>query len=412
MASQVSDEQLKTTNTQRNGNKYLINLIELSAQTDLSLELTAAMSMMDGALVVVDCVESVSLQTDVLLLHALGDRIRPVLTLDKIDRCFLELQVDGEVAYHTFSHVIHSINVSSASNDDGHLGDVQVCPGKGTVAFSGQHGWAFTLTRFAKMYASKFGVDEAKMMEMLWGENFFDKHTNKWTTKNTCSSTCKRGFVQFCYEPIKEIINTCMNGQKEKLWPMLQKLNITMMPDDKELTGKALMNRVMQAWLPAGTALIEMMIFHLPSPPTAQKHRVENLYEGPLGDTYSNAIRNCDTEGPLMLYVSLKIPTSDKGSSFAFGHVFSGKVSTGMNVRIMASNGTRDQKEVYANIVHSPSIWMGKKLVSVEDIPCGSTVALVGMDQFVAKNATLTNVKEVNAYPIRAKCEGEPHLCC
>ncbi len=43
--------------------------------------------------------------------------------------------------------------------------------------------------------------------------------------------------------------------------------------------GKPLMKRIMQAWLPAHEALLEMMIWHLPSPATAQKYRVENLYE-------------------------------------------------------------------------------------------------------------------------------------
>lgn len=70
-------------------------------------------------------------------------------------------------------------------------------PDKGTVSFSaGLHGWAFTLTTFARMYASKFGTDEAKMMEKLWGDNFFDPATKKWTKKATDSKTCKRGFVQ------------------------------------------------------------------------------------------------------------------------------------------------------------------------------------------------------------------------
>ena len=71
--------------------------------------------------------------------------------------------------------------------------------------------------------------------------------------------------------------------------------------EDKELTGKKLMKAVMQAWLPASEALLEMMIWHLPSPDRAQKYRVENLYEGPLDDTYASAIRNCDPNGPLML---------------------------------------------------------------------------------------------------------------
>ena len=44
--------------------------------------------------------------------------------------------------------------------------------------------------------------------------------------------------------------------------------------------GKPLMKRVMQTWLPAHEALLEMMIFHLPSPARAQKYRVDVLYEG------------------------------------------------------------------------------------------------------------------------------------
>lgn len=73
-------------------------------------------------------------------------------------------------------------------------------------------------------------------------------------------------------------------------------------------------------------ALLEMMIWHLPSPAKAQKYRVENLYEGPLDDIYASAIRNCDPNGPLMLYVSKLIPAQDKGRFYAFGRVFAGKV--------------------------------------------------------------------------------------
>jgi elongation factor 2 len=64
---------------------------------------------------------------------------------------------------------------------------------------------------------------------------------------------------------------------------------------------KAEVVSILQAWLPASEALLEMMIWHLPSPDRAQKYRVENLYEGPLDDKYATAIRNCDPTGPLML---------------------------------------------------------------------------------------------------------------
>jgi elongation factor 2 len=67
------------------------------------------------------------------------------------------------------------------------------------------------------MYASKFNVDEKKMMERLWGENYYDPAIKKWTNKSTGSPTCQRGFVQFVYNPIQQIINVCMNDQKDKL---------------------------------------------------------------------------------------------------------------------------------------------------------------------------------------------------
>ncbi|GJV42161.1 elongation factor 2 [Tanacetum coccineum] len=386
---EMTDEALEGFKGERNGNEYLINLIDSPGHVDFSSEVTAALRITDGALVVVDCIEGVCVQTETVLRQALGERIRPV---------------DGEEAYQTFQRVIENSNVIMATYEDPLLGDVMVYPEKGTVAFSaGLHGWAFTLTNFAKMYAAKFGVDEPKMMERLWGENYFDTKTKKWTTKNTGSATCKRGFVQFCYEPIKQIISTCMNDQKDKLWPMLDKLGVNIKSDEKELMGKALMKRVMQSWLPAATALLEMMIFHLPSPHIAQRYRVENLYEGPLDDVYANAIRNCDPDGPLMLYVSKMIPASDKGRFFAFGRVFAGRVATGMKVRIMGPNYIPgDKKDLFVKAVQRTVIWMGKKQETVEDVPCGNTVALVGLDQFITKNATLTSEKEVDAHPIRA----------
>lgn len=67
------------------------------------------------------------------------------------------------------------------------------------------------------------------------------------------------------------------------------------------------------------------MVYHLPSPAFAQKYRVDALYEGPSDDVYASAIRACDPEGPLMMYVSKMIPSPDKGRFYAFGRVFSGE---------------------------------------------------------------------------------------
>ena len=163
------EEDLKDIPQKVDGSDFLINLIDSPGHVDFSSEVTAALRVTDGALVVVDCVEGVCVQTETVLRQALGERIKPVVIVNKVDRALLELQVSKEDLYQSFSRTIESVNVVISTYFDKALGDVQVQPYNGTVAFgSGLHGWAFTVRQFAVKYAKKFGVDKAKMMERLW----------------------------------------------------------------------------------------------------------------------------------------------------------------------------------------------------------------------------------------------------
>ncbi|KAG6915453.1 hypothetical protein DXG01_011431, partial [Tephrocybe rancida] len=50
---------------------------------------------------------------------------------------------------------------------------------------SDPHGWVVTLRQFAGRCAKEFGVDKERTMAKLWGDNFFDPTTRTWTTKST-----------------------------------------------------------------------------------------------------------------------------------------------------------------------------------------------------------------------------------
>eukprot|EP01104_Vermistella_antarctica_P018823 TRINITY_DN7129_c0_g1_i1.p2 TRINITY_DN7129_c0_g1~~TRINITY_DN7129_c0_g1_i1.p2 ORF type:complete len:839 (-),score=291.02 TRINITY_DN7129_c0_g1_i1:131-2647(-) len=372
------------------GNGFLINLIDSPGHVDFSSEVTAALRVTDGALVVVDCVKGVSVQTETVLRQALQERVKPVLMVNKMDRILLELQLPQEEAYQSFNRVIESANVIIATYNDELMGDVQVYPEKGTVAFgSGLHAWGFTLARFARMYSKKFGVSAPALMKRFWGDQFFNLKTKKWSKKE--APGVKRGFNQFVLDPIYKVFDYIMNGEEEKAAKMIKQIGVVLSGDDKELQGKPLLKTVMRRWIPAADALLEMIVHHLPSPAFAQKYRVENLYEGPLDDECANAIRNCDPNGPLMVYVSKMVPTTDKGRFYAFGRVFAGTCKSGAKVRIMSPNYTPGKKEgLFIKNIQRTVMMMAGRVEAIEDVPCGNTVGLVGIDQFLLKSGTIS----------------------
>merc|ERR1712130_691000 len=156
-----------------------------------------------------------------------------------------------------------------------------------------------------------FGVDIDKMMKKLWGESFFNPKTKKWS--KTKDADNKRSFCMYVLDPIYMVFDAIMNFKKEQTEKLLGKLTTAngklvkdvLKTEEKELEGKPLMKCVMRNWLPAGDAMFQMIVIHLPSPVTAQKYRAELLYEGPHDDAACMGIKNCDPDAPLMMYITI-----------------------------------------------------------------------------------------------------------
>jgi len=382
--------------------QYLINLIDSPGHVDFSSEVTAALRVTDGALVVVDCIEGVCVQTETVLRQAITERIKPILFVNKLDRVFLELHMDPEEAYGNFNRAIESVNVVIATYNDEKLGDVQVWPQKGNVGLgSGLHGWGFGITRFARMYSKKFGVPVAKLQEKFWGDHYFNPKTKKWTTRPYDKNNKKldRAFCTFILSPISTLFDAIMNDKKGLYMKMIKRLGITIPVDAKELTGKPFLKRIMQAWLPAAETLLQMIINHLPSPRTAQGYRMENLYSGPKDDESAIGIQNCDPKAPLMMYISKMVPTSEKGRFYAFGRVFSGTIGTGQMVRIMGPDFEVGKKtDLYVKKIQRTVLMMGRMVEQLVDCPCGNIVGLVGVDTYILKAGTIASHAEAHPF--------------
>lgn len=392
--------------------QYLINLVDSPGHVDFSSEVTAALRITDGAIVLIDFYEGVKVQTKTVVRQALQEKIRPVLMINKMDRLFLEMQMEPMDIYKLLLRNIENVNVLLASCVDPDLGEVQVDIKKDNILLgSGYQQWGFTMGTFAKMYAPKFGKTETEMREYLWDYYFFapeKDNSGKVIKKAFWSKGNKNGkgipaFVHLVLNPINRLCKVCMNGKQDKLNKWLDTIGVKVSKEEMDLIktdGKKLVRVIMNRWLPLSNSLLGMIIEKLPSPKEAQQYRAPMLYAGG-DDEVLQAMKNCDPNGPTMMYISKMVPLKEGDSKFyAFGRLFSGKMRAGLQLKIMGNDYVYGEKsDVRTGTAQQVVALMAGRAESMVDIPCGNTCALTGIDKYLSKTGTVCSSQD--AYPIK-----------
>ncbi|EGG22886.1 elongation factor 2 [Cavenderia fasciculata] len=162
--------------------------------------------------------------------------------------------------------------------------------------------------------------------------------------------------------------------------------------------GDDLLKLVMRRFLGVEECILSMVVTHLPSPIVAQRYRYTHLYKGPLDDAVATAIKNCDPNGPLMVYVS-KMILSDGGRLVSFGRVFSGTLSTDQQVRILGSNYEKGSSEdLSVTTIPGTVVIVGPCVEPIADCPCGNIVGITGIDTL--KTGTITTSEDAHAMAV------------
>jgi len=129
------------------GKSHVVNLIDTPGHVDFTGKVTRALRAIDGAVVVVDAVEEVMVQTETVTRQALNERVKPVLFINKVDRLIKELKLNTDQVQSKLLRIIRDFNnLISLYGEKEHKEQWKVDATKGTVAFgSALHKWGFTL---------------------------------------------------------------------------------------------------------------------------------------------------------------------------------------------------------------------------------------------------------------------------
>ncbi|KAJ2949706.1 hypothetical protein O0L34_g15638 [Tuta absoluta] len=303
--------------------EYLVNLIDSPGHIDFSSEVSTAVRLCDGAILVVDVVEGVCPQTKLALKQAYSENIQPVLVFNKIDRLILEMQLTPLDAYIHLMQILEQVNAvmgelfasgvlekeentidkqQSNERKDGHnktekpkednnfydwtsaledADDSQLyfSPEQGNVVFaSAIDGWGFTVHTFAKLFSDKLGVKEEILKKVLWGDFYLNTKTKRFM-KGAQEKAKKPLFVQVVLDNLWNIYETIVSrNEKEKVPGICEKLGIKLTTRDLRHTdSRVQLQSLMMQWLPLSKTVLDMVCKKLPSPKEILPEKIEKL---------------------------------------------------------------------------------------------------------------------------------------
>ncbi|XP_061671549.1 elongation factor-like GTPase 1 isoform X3 [Syngnathoides biaculeatus] len=298
---------------QEGGQDYLLNLIDSPGHVDFSSEVSTAVRLCDGAVVVVDAVEGVCPQTQVVLRQAWLENIRPVLVINKVDRLIMELKLTPQEAYTHLQKIMEQVNAVtgtlftsrvmeeqaektkdekgsgtlpedqvydwSAGLDEADDSNLYFSPDQGNLIFaSAIDGWGFSIQHFAHIYSERMGINAEVLRKTLWGDFYLNAKAKK-IMKGAQFKGKKPLFVQLVLDNIWSLYDAVViRKDKEKVDKVLSSLGVKVMArDSRHSDPKVLLSAICSQWLPVSQAVLSMVCNKLPSPLQIAAERVEKL---------------------------------------------------------------------------------------------------------------------------------------
>lgn len=370
------------------GKSHLINIMDTPGHVNFSDEVTAAMRLCDGVMVVVDAAEGVMMNTERLIRHAMRECMTITLCINKIDRLIFELHFPPDEAYHKLKRIIDEVNV--IIDDETQL----LSPLLGNVCFaSSQYSVCFTLKSFAKLYLDRNNVRTITYRQLsskLWGDQYLDGETSKFV-KHAPVPSSKRSFVEFILEPLYKFFRLAIEEPEGQFLHLADKHKIKLTKDQKKMNVKHLLKIACSQMFGTFESFVDMIADHIPTPKYNAPTKCFQIWSGPsLECELTNAIRVCDPTGPLVVHITKQYISQDASTFNAFGLVLSGTLKAGSEVRVLGeSYSALDEEDSRTLPVNRLWICNSRYNVEVRSIPAGSWALIEGIDQSIVKTATI-----------------------
>ncbi|CBY20276.1 unnamed protein product [Oikopleura dioica] len=377
------------------GKNYVLNMIDTPGHVNFAGEVSAALRIVDGVVLFVDVAEGVMMSTERMIQHICQQGIPITLCLNKIDRLIIELKLPPEDAYYKIKQVIDEVNalIKTHGGDDLEL----ISPLKKNIIFaSPEFSFCFNLHTFAEIYSDSHGssFQAKKLAERLWGDVYFNPKTRKFQ-KTKSSSESVRSFVQWILEPLYKIFAQTIGDVDTSLAETVDQLGIRLSKTELKMNIRPLLRIVCSRFFGDFSSFVEMIAEKVPSAKEGNTRIMQDAYAGTMKSDFAQEVVKCDSNGPLVVYITKMFSTHDATRFNAYGRVISGTINSHSEVKILGENYSLDDEED-SRIMRCGRLWItqARYTCEVDRVPAGSMVLIEGIDEPISKTATVVGISD------------------
>ena len=332
-----------------NDQDHLINLIDTPGHIDFSSHVTRGLRLTDGAIIVVDAIEGIMVQTETVTRQAMQEFVRPVLFVNKVDRLLRERRLSGRKTAEEINRVVREFNAMLGKYlDDDLLEEWEVSFSKGSLSVGSA--------------LDKWGLDFETLKQKAGGsENPTD-------------------LVNALIEILEEIDGVYRQEKRRDLMNMY----------------------------PVSGVILNSVVKIIPNPIMAQEYRIPSFWEGDVKSKEGKALVACDSKGPCICLVG-DVQPDRHASTVSAIRVFSGTLErakplinlrTGEQVKSLQIGLSMSKTKV-----DLPSIPAGNLafITGIKDIAVGDTLVSEKVKEMVSMTGLQYPMEPVVTYTVEPK---------
>jgi elongation factor 2 len=248
--------------------EHLIHLVDTPGHIDFSSHVTRGLRLTDGAIVVIDVIEGLMVQTETVTRQAMEEKVRPILFINKVDRLITERRLSAQKVAEEVNKVAREFNAMLGKYlDDEMLEEWEVSFPKNSLSIGSA--------------LDKWGIG----LETL---------------KARSTESHAESLAEVFMELIEEIVDAYRNEREDEL----------------------------EEEFPIAEVVLDSVVETVPNPINAQQYRIPAFWNGDLQSDNGKSLMHCDPSGACVLLVSDVQPDRHAGT-VATVRVFSGTLKRG-----------------------------------------------------------------------------------